>query len=143
MDKFVIIDGNNLMFRAFYALPQMTNFNGENSNAVFGFTNMLVKIIKDIQPRYLAVTFDVAKKNFRHERFQEYKGTRKPTPIELVSQFPIIKELLNKMNINMKTEEMMVYEAPQVSVIEVEVEKGFATSTEPILSDFGYGGDLN
>ena len=52
-------------------------------------------------------------------------------------------KILNKMNINMKTEEMMVYEAPQVSVIEVEIEKGFATSTEPILSDFGYGGDLN
>jgi len=52
-------------------------------------------------------------------------------------------KILNKMNINMKTEEMMVYEAPQVSVIEVEVEKGFAASAEPALSDFGYGGDLS
>ncbi len=99
MEKFVIIDGNNLMFRAFYALPQMANFDGEISNGVFGFTNMLVKIIKEINPKYIAVTFDVAKKNFRHETFAEYKGTRKPTPVELVSQFPIVKELLSKMNI--------------------------------------------
>lgn len=99
MEKFVIIDGNNLMFRAFYALPPLTNFDGEVSNAVFGFTNMLVKIIKDIGPKYLAVTFDVSKKNFRHERFAEYKGTRKPTPTELISQFPIVKNMLKKMNI--------------------------------------------
>ena len=105
MDKFVIIDGNNLMFRAFYALPQMTNFNGEHCNAVFGFTNMLIKLIKEISPKYLAVTFDVAKKNFRHEKFQEYKGTRKPTPPELVTQFPIIKELLGKMNISVVEQE--------------------------------------
>lgn len=99
MEKFVIIDGNNLMFRAFYALPPLTNFDGEVSNAVFGFTNMLVKIIKDIEPKYLAVTFDVSKKNFRHERFAEYKGTRKPTPTELITQFPIVKNMLKKMNI--------------------------------------------
>lgn len=99
MEKFVIVDGNNLMFRAFYALPPLTNFDGEVSNAVFGFTNMLVKIIKDIEPKYLAVTFDVSKKNFRHERFAEYKGTRKPTPTELITQFPIVKNMLKKMNI--------------------------------------------
>jgi len=99
MEKFVIIDGNNLMFRAFYALPQLSNFDGEISNAVFGFTNMLVKVIKDIAPKYLAVTFDVSKKNFRHETFAEYKGTRKPTPTELISQFPIVKNLLSKMKI--------------------------------------------
>ncbi|MGN0960954.1 MAG: 5'-3' exonuclease H3TH domain-containing protein, partial [Christensenellales bacterium] len=99
MDKFVIIDGNNLMFRAFYALPQLANFDGEISNAVFGFTNMIVKVIKEVQPKYIAVTFDVAKKNFRHEKFPEYKGTRKPTPTELISQFQIIKDLLSKMHI--------------------------------------------
>ena len=67
MEKFVIIDGNNLMFRAFYALPQLANFQGEISNGVFGFANMLIKVIKEINPKYLAVAFDVAKKNFRHE----------------------------------------------------------------------------
>ena len=105
MEKFVIIDGNNLMFRAFYALPQMANFDGEISNGVFGFTNMLVKIIKEIEPKYIAVTFDIAKKNFRHEQFAEYKGTRKPTPVELVSQFPIVKELLRKMNVQVVEKE--------------------------------------
>ncbi len=105
MDKFVIIDGNNLMFRAFYALPQMANFDGDISNGVFGFTNMLVKIIKEIEPKYIAVTFDIAKKNFRHEQFAEYKGTRKPTPVELVSQFPILKDLLKKMNIQVVEKE--------------------------------------
>ena len=99
MDKFVIIDGNNLVFRAFYALPPMTNFAGEASNAVFGFTNMLVKIIKDIAPKYIAVTFDVSKKTFRHEKFPEYKGTRRPAPAELISQFPVVKEILKAMNI--------------------------------------------
>ena len=99
MDKFVIIDGNNLMYRAFYALPQLSNFEGVISNAVFGFTNMLVKVIKEVNPKYIAVAFDVSKKNFRHEKFPEYKGTRKPTPPELISQFPIVKELLQKMNV--------------------------------------------
>ncbi len=99
MDKFVIIDGNNLMYRAFYALPQLANFDGEISNAVFGFANMIVKCIKEVSPKYIAVTFDIAKKNFRHERFPEYKGTRKPTPEELKSQFPIVKEMLRRMGI--------------------------------------------
>jgi len=99
MEKFVIIDGNNLMFRAFYALPQLANFNGEISNAVFGFTNMIVKIIKEINPKYMAVAFDVSKKTFRHDKYPDYKGTRKPTPEELLSQFPIAKDLLKKMNI--------------------------------------------
>jgi len=99
MDKFVIIDGNNLMFKSFYALPPLSNFEGVVSNAVFGFTNMLIKMIKEVNPKYIAVTFDVAKKNFRHDKFPEYKGTRKPTPIELVNQFPIVKDLLKKMNI--------------------------------------------
>ena len=99
MDKFVIIDGNNLIFRAFYALPQLANADNEISNAVFGFTNMIVKVIKEINPKYMAVTFDKSKKNFRHEKYADYKGTRKPTPEELKSQFPILKNLLTKMNV--------------------------------------------
>lgn len=105
MDKFVIIDGNNLMYRAFYALPQLSNFDGEISNAVFGFANMLVKCINEIKPKYIAVCFDVAKKNFRHDKFADYKGTRKPTPDELNSQFPIAKEMLKKMNIQVVEKE--------------------------------------
>lgn len=105
MDKFVIIDGNNLMYRAFYALPQLSNFDGEISNAVFGFANMLVKCINEIKPKYIAVCFDVTKKNFRHDKFADYKGTRKPTPDELKSQFPIAKEMLKKMNIQVVEKE--------------------------------------
>jgi len=100
MKKFVIIDGNNLMFRAFYALPQLANFQGEISNAVFGFANMIIKIINDVKPDYMAVAFDIGKKNFRHEKYAQYKGTRKPTPPELISQFPIAKDMLKKMNIS-------------------------------------------
>lgn len=101
MDKFVIIDGNSLIYRAFYALPMLTNFDGEISNAVFGFTNILVKIINEIKPKYICVAFDYGKKNFRHELYKDYKGTRKETPRELKGQFPILKELLTKMNIKL------------------------------------------
>ena len=109
MKKFLILDGNNLMFRAYYALPQLTSFNGEYSNAVFGFTNMMIKMIKELNPEYIAVTFDVSKKTFRHDVFPEYKGTRKPMPDELRGQFPIIKDLLRKMNIEVVEKES--YEA--------------------------------
>ena len=99
MDKFVIIDGNNIVFRSYYALPRLTNFDGVVSNGVFGFCNVLVKVIKEINPKYIAVCFDSAKKNFRHEMFKEYKGTRKPTPQELIDQFPILKTVLNAMGV--------------------------------------------
>ena len=99
MDKFVIIDGNSLINRAFYALPQLANSEGVISNAVFGFTTILVKIINEIKPKYIGVAFDYGKKTFRNEMFADYKGTRKPTPPELKSQFPILKELLLRMGI--------------------------------------------
>lgn len=99
MDKFVIIDGNSLINRAFYALPQLANSEGVISNAVFGFTTILVKIINEIKPKYIGVAFDYGKKTFRNEMFADYKGTRKPTPPELKSQFPILKELLLQMGI--------------------------------------------
>lgn len=99
MEKFVIIDGNSLINRAFYALPMLANFEGEISNAVFGFTNILVKAINEIKPKYMCVAFDFGKKTFRNQMFENYKGTRKPTPTELVSQFPILKTMLKAMNI--------------------------------------------
>ena len=99
MDKFLIIDGNNLLFRAYYALPPLTNFQGEVSNGVFGFCNMLVKAIKEIEPKYIAVAFDSGKKTFRHEMFKEYKGNRKEAPKDLIAQFPILKNMLDAMNI--------------------------------------------
>lgn len=99
MNKLVVIDGNSLINRAFYALPLLSNKDGEYSNAVYGFVNMLIKIIQEQNPTHIAVAFDYGKKTFRNGLFNEYKGTRKPTPTELKSQFPILKEILKLMNI--------------------------------------------
>ncbi len=99
MEKFVIIDGNSLLNRAFYALPQLANSEGVVSNAVFGFTTILVKIINEINPKYICVALDYGKQTFRKELFAEYKGTRKPTPPELKNQFPILRDLLKSMGI--------------------------------------------
>ena len=99
MEKFVIIDGNSLINRAFYALPQLQNSEGVISNGVFGFTTILVKIINEIKPKYICVALDYGKKTFRTEMFAEYKGTRKATPPELKSQFPILRDLLTSMGI--------------------------------------------
>lgn len=99
MKKIFIIDGNSLINRAFYALPLLANSNGVYSNAVFGFVNCLIKLIGENKPDYILVAFDHARKTFRNELFDMYKGTRKETPTELRSQFPILKDILNAMNI--------------------------------------------
>lgn len=99
MKKLLLIDGNNLLFRSFYALPQLTNFQGEISNAVFGFTNALIKSIKTYKPDYIAVAFDKGKNTFRHKEYKEYKAGRTKTPKELLDQIPITKELLRRMHI--------------------------------------------
>ena len=99
MDKFIVIDGNSLINRAFYALPPMYSSNRTPTNAVFGFFKMLLNIITKNSPKYLAVAFDAGKHTFRHEIFADYKGTRKPMPDELRAQLPIIKNFLNDMNI--------------------------------------------
>ncbi len=98
-EKLVIIDGNSLLNRAFYALPLLTNANGEYSNAVFGFANTLMKAIFDLKPEYIVVAMDYGKKTFRNELYSGYKGKRRPTPPELLSQFPVLKRMLKEMNI--------------------------------------------
>jgi DNA polymerase-1 len=98
-NKFVIIDGNSLAHRAFYALPQLSNSQGFITNAIFGFYKMLAKVIEDEKPAYLAVAFDKGKKVFRHQYYADYKGTRKGTPEELKPQFPVLKDLLKAMKI--------------------------------------------
>ena len=98
-NKFVIIDGNSLIYRAFHALPLLNTAKGEYTNGVFGFTKMLLKIIRDEQPDFLAVAFDKGKITFRHQQYSEYKGTRKATPEELKPQFEIVKEMLQAMAI--------------------------------------------
>ena len=99
MDKFIIIDGNSLINRAFYALPPLANFEGEISNGVFGFINILTKAIIEIKPKYIAVAFDFAHKTFRNDLYAEYKEGRKPMPEQLRPQFPMLKELLGAMNV--------------------------------------------
>lgn len=99
MDKLVIIDGNSLINRAFYALPLLSNSKGEFSNGVYGFANILIKAILEIKPKYLVVALDYGKKTFRNNMYSGYKAKRKPTPSELISQFPILKEMLKAMNI--------------------------------------------
>ena len=99
MEKLVVIDGNSLINRAFYALPLLSNKDGEYSNAIYGFTNMLLKVINEANPSHIVVAFDYGKKTFRNDLFKDYKGTRKGTPEELKPQFAILKRLLDAMNI--------------------------------------------
>lgn len=99
MDKLFIVDGNSLVFRAFYALPPMYNSARVPTNSAFGFFKMLINIIVKNNPKYLAVAFDAGKHTFRHNIFADYKGTRKPMPDELRAQLPIIKDILKQMNI--------------------------------------------
>ncbi len=99
MENLVLIDGNSLINRAFYAMPVLTTKDGTYTNAVYGFMNMLFKILSDIKPKYLAVAFDLKAPTFRHKMFKDYKGTRKPMPEELRPQIPLLKEILKLMNI--------------------------------------------
>ncbi|ARP43746.1 DNA polymerase I [Geobacillus thermodenitrificans] len=92
--KLVLIDGNSVAYRAFFALPLLHNDKGIHTNAVYGFTMMLNKILAEEQPTHLLVAFDAGKTTFRHETFQEYKGGRQQTPPELSEQFPLLRELL-------------------------------------------------
>lgn len=97
-EKFIVIDGNSIMHRAYHALPYLS-FDGISTNAVYGFMSMLLKIVKEQQPAYLAACFDVSKKVFRHEFFKEYKAGRKKTDPELIEQFPIIKDFFKAMDV--------------------------------------------
>lgn len=99
MEKFVLIDGHSILNRAFYGVPDLTNSAGFHTNAVYGFLNILFKILEEENPDYLTVAFDVKAPTFRHEMYKEYKGTRKPMPEELRQQVPVMKEVLSAMGI--------------------------------------------
>ena len=90
--KFVILDGSSLMYRAFYALPLLTASTGEYTNAIFGFSNMLTKLLQELAPDALVIAFDKGKQTFRNEIFPEYKGTRQKTPEELKAQIPLLHD---------------------------------------------------
>ena len=85
-EKLVLIDGNSIANRAFYGLPDLTNAFGEHTNAIYGFLNILFKILSEEEPQYLAVAFDLHAPTFRHKMYDAYKGTRKPMPTELKEQ---------------------------------------------------------
>lgn len=110
--KIVLIDGFSILFRAFYGLPSLTNSAGEPTNAVYGFLNILFKILDDESPDLLTIAFDVSGPTFRHDMYEEYKGTRKPMPEDLVSQVPLIKEVLTAMKISIV--EKAGYEADDI-----------------------------
>ena len=93
-EKIILIDGFSILHRTFYGIPELTNSEGLHTNAVYGFMNILFKILDEEQAQYLAVAFDMSSQTFRHEMFPEYKGTRKPMPDELREQVPVMKELL-------------------------------------------------
>ncbi len=99
MNKLLLIDGNSIMNRAFYGLPLLSDAKGRYTNAVFGFLNILFKTIDDEAPTHLLVAFDSHAPTFRHETYKEYKGNRKGMPDELRSQMPLIREVLDTMNI--------------------------------------------
>ena len=108
-ERIVLIDGHSILNRAFYGVPDLTNIKGFHTNAIYGFLNILFKILEEEKPDYLCVAFDRKEKTFRHEIFKQYKGTRKPMPLELHEQVPVLKELLDAMQI--RTVECPGYEA--------------------------------
>ena len=96
-EKILLIDGHSILNRAFYGLPDLTNSEGLHTGAVYGFLNILFKVLGEEKPEYLAVAFDRSEPTFRHAKYPEYKGTRKPMPQELKEQIPLLKEMLEKM----------------------------------------------
>jgi DNA polymerase-1 len=90
----VLVDGSNYIYRAFYAIPLLTNSKGFPTNAIYGFTNMLLKLLRDLAPDYIVMTFDLKGPTARHEEFVDYKATRKPMPDDLIPQIPFIKDVV-------------------------------------------------
>ena len=111
-EKFLVIDGSSLIHRAFFALPPLMTKQGLHTGAVYGLCNMLLKLLGDLQPKYMAVAFDKSRKTFRTEMYAAYKGQRKPTPSELSEQFPLAMKVLGTMGI--PTLELDNYEADDI-----------------------------
>ncbi|MDQ0270082.1 DNA polymerase I [Cytobacillus purgationiresistens] len=120
--KLVLIDGNSIAYRAFFALPLLNNDKGIHTNAVYGFTMMLMRILEDENPSHILVAFDAGKTTFRHKTFTEYKGGRQKTPPELSEQFPFIRELLDAYGISRY--ELENYEADDIiGTLSLQAEK--------------------
>jgi DNA polymerase-1 len=99
VDKLILIDGNNIIYRAFFAMPPLTNTAGQQTNAVYGFTTMLLRLLEEHKPTHIIVAFDAGKITFRHEGYEDYKGGRQKTPPELSEQFPLLKDLLRDLGV--------------------------------------------
>ena len=115
MDKFVLVDGNSIMNRAFYGImgsKMLTTTDGTYTNAVYGFLAILFKLLEDVKPKYIAVAFDLKAPTARHKMYEGYKANRKGMPDELAEQMPIIKEILKAMNIDIIEKEG--YEADDI-----------------------------
>jgi len=110
--RLFLIDGNSFCYRAYYAIRSLANSKGQPTNAVYGFITMLNKLIKDERPDYLGVAFDLKGPTFRHKKFEDYKATRKPMPDDLISQMPLVKEVLKAYNIPIF--ELAGYEADDI-----------------------------
>mgnify|MGYP002520071032 CR=1 FL=1 len=98
-EKLVLIDGHSILNRAFFGIPDLTNSEGLHTNAVYGFLNILFKILEEEKPNYLTVAFDLSAPTFRHKMYAEYKGTRKPMPQELREQVSVLQDVLAAMQI--------------------------------------------
>ena len=112
MGKLVLIDGHSILNRAFYGVPELTNSEGLHTNAVYGFLNIMFKILEEEKADHLAVAFDLKEPTFRHKMYADYKGTRKPMPEELREQVPLMKEVLTAMGVPILT--MAGYEADDI-----------------------------
>ena len=112
MGKLVLIDGHSILNRAFYGVPDLTNSEGIHTNAVYGFLNIMFKILEEEQCDHLAVAFDRKEPTFRHKMYGDYKGTRKPMPEELREQVPLMQEVLKAMEIPILT--LAGYEADDI-----------------------------
>lgn len=110
--KLVLVDGHSILNRAFFGIPDLTNAEGTHTNAVYGFLNILFKILEEEKPDYLTVAFDVHAPTFRHKMYAEYKGTRKPMAEELRQQVPLMKEMLRAMGVTIVEKEG--YEADDI-----------------------------
>lgn len=124
-NKFLIIDGSSLFFRAFYALPLLKTKRGLYTNAIYGFVMMVENAIEKIKPSHVAVCFDMKGKTFRSDIYKDYKGTRQKTPNELEQQWPLVRDILGHMNI--KILESPVYEADDIAgtLAKLGSEEGF------------------
>ena len=113
--RVVLVDGTNSLYRAFFAIPQLRAPDGTPTNAAYGFVNMLLKVVREEQPDYVAVVFDARGKTFRHRIYADYKATRDAQPEDLSQQIPIVRELLE------------AYRIPVLSVDDFEADDVIAT----------------